>query len=637
MIVLDHLAKQYRQVPVFSSLSYTFADTGFYLLFGPSGCGKTTLLNMIAGIITPDQGSVYLKDKNGIITDRKMIDQAIAYLPQDSIFVEYLTIEQHISLLSFDPKRTASYFERFSLTQVLKQYPGSLSGGEKQRVSLIFGLLQNKQVILLDEPTASLDQASKILVFSMLKELRNEVLILCVSHDQVAKAYCDIVIDFRHLDQLKQPPIAEAHWAISTLQNRKQSLMPFVKYFQRREHHWRRSDFVFLWVLVLSFLLVGFSIDPQKKITSELLNQDHVNYLQVEIPTNATSYQEVEAYSGVSEMILDVPSYTSVLDRKDAQMDGAYTSKYFMFMQTLPAQEFFPYWDYVSTGSYFTQADQMMLGSDFRSTLKFNPELSSIASLRDQDVVGKRVVLDTVIGPQTFVIAGIFNEFDEHQKQYFYTLNDDVNQGVFLHRDFAKKVASQGIEEPRQRYTVYFDRVDALLRFQTQYSDDINLNDEQQIYAYPINRYIDQRVASMQSLAIVLLPVFIVSCLISLIFYLQSVGLSVKTNQRLLSAYQYFGFDMKSIRIAYQRQIMMKLIRLMVIACLLDGLLSVALNGLNRLLRVFSYTPLQFSMIALFYLLLVLSLLGWLIILWMFRRYRKLQWYSSIRQERDLL
>ena len=63
MLALKHIKKSYGKQQVLDDFNYYFSDSGFYLLFGPSGCGKTTLLNLIAGIIQPDEGKIYIHDE----------------------------------------------------------------------------------------------------------------------------------------------------------------------------------------------------------------------------------------------------------------------------------------------------------------------------------------------------------------------------------------------------------------------------------------------------------------------------------------------------------------------------------------------------------------------------------------------
>jgi molybdate transport system ATP-binding protein len=170
------------------------AAGGATALFGPSGAGKTSLVNMIAGLLTPDRGSIALDDT--ILFDAAAgIDvpphrRRIGYVFQDGRLFPHLTVRQNLDYgrrMSGRP-RDAGEFERIAalldIGVLLDRRPGTLSGGERQRVAVGRALLMRPRLLLLDEPLASLDAGRKREILPYLVRLRDDaaVPIVYVSH-----------------------------------------------------------------------------------------------------------------------------------------------------------------------------------------------------------------------------------------------------------------------------------------------------------------------------------------------------------------------------------------------------------------------------------------------------------------------
>ena len=100
MIELNHISKSFGTSVIFDDFSYTFKDTGLYLLSGESGSGKTTLLNLLAGLTGFDSGEIVMDGR--LFTDRMQPHDRIEYLTQDSIFVNFLTMEENLRLTGKD-------------------------------------------------------------------------------------------------------------------------------------------------------------------------------------------------------------------------------------------------------------------------------------------------------------------------------------------------------------------------------------------------------------------------------------------------------------------------------------------------------------------------------------------------------
>ena len=170
------------------------ADGRVTALFGRSGSGKTSLVNIIAGLIRPDQAHVSLDGDVMINTDRGIFvprhRRRVGYVFQEGRLFPHLTVRQNLLYgWWFTPAATRSgEFDRvvkmLGVGHLLDRRPGLLSGGEKQRVAIGRALLSSPRLLLMDEPLASLDEARKTEIMPYLERLRDEtkIPIILVSH-----------------------------------------------------------------------------------------------------------------------------------------------------------------------------------------------------------------------------------------------------------------------------------------------------------------------------------------------------------------------------------------------------------------------------------------------------------------------
>jgi molybdate transport system ATP-binding protein len=153
-------------------------------LFGPSGAGKTTIINMIAGLIAPDRGRIMYRGKVLFDAAGKVNlpphRRQFGYVFQDGRLFPHLTVRGNLEYgrRMFRLKRDAGELERIiamlDIAHLADRRPGRLSGGERQRVAIGRALLIRPQLLLLDEPLASLDAARKAEIMPYLERLRDE-------------------------------------------------------------------------------------------------------------------------------------------------------------------------------------------------------------------------------------------------------------------------------------------------------------------------------------------------------------------------------------------------------------------------------------------------------------------------------
>jgi molybdate transport system ATP-binding protein len=178
------------------SLQATFASEGRVTgLFGASGAGKTSLINMIAGLLRPDRGTIAIDTETLDDTaDRVHVPahrRRIGYVFQDARLFPHLDVRENLDYgrrmnhLADDAAQCARVTDLLDIGSLLDRRPGQLSGGERQRVALGRALLAQPRLLLLDEPMGSLDEERKVEILPYLVRLRDEagVPMVYVSHD----------------------------------------------------------------------------------------------------------------------------------------------------------------------------------------------------------------------------------------------------------------------------------------------------------------------------------------------------------------------------------------------------------------------------------------------------------------------
>ncbi|QRM31883.1 molybdenum ABC transporter ATP-binding protein [Microvirga sp. VF16] len=183
------------------------SDGKLTALFGPSGSGKTTIVNAIGGLVRPDHGRIVVQGEM-LVDTRKGIfvpkhKRRIGYVFQEGRLFPHLNVRQNLLFGRwFTPgrEREASFdgvVDLLGIGRLLDRRPSTLSGGEKQRVSIGRALLADPQLLLMDEPLASLDDARKAEIYPYVERLRDEggVPIVLVSHSvaEIARLATSIV------------------------------------------------------------------------------------------------------------------------------------------------------------------------------------------------------------------------------------------------------------------------------------------------------------------------------------------------------------------------------------------------------------------------------------------------------------
>jgi molybdate transport system ATP-binding protein len=172
------------------------AQPGFTILFGASGSGKTTLLDCVAGLTTPDVGRIAVGERVMFDASTRAIvpvaKRGVGYVLQDLALFPHLTVEQNTEYgIAHLPRaarkqRAATMLQEFRIDHLRQQRPSEISGGERQRVALARALVTDPSVLLLDEPLAALDAATKAKILDDLRRWNQAhgIPILYVTHNR---------------------------------------------------------------------------------------------------------------------------------------------------------------------------------------------------------------------------------------------------------------------------------------------------------------------------------------------------------------------------------------------------------------------------------------------------------------------
>lgn len=191
-ISIKEAVKRYGENTIIPGLSLEIAAGEFFTLLGPSGCGKTTLLRMIAGFNSIEEGGLYFNGE--YVNDREPAKRKIGMVFQDYAIFPHLSVRKNVEFglrnqgfpKSNLRKHAESYLDLVQIGHLADRMPDSLSGGQQQRVALARALCTEPDVLLMDEPLSNLDAKLRIEMRMAIREIQRRVgtTTVYVTHDQ---------------------------------------------------------------------------------------------------------------------------------------------------------------------------------------------------------------------------------------------------------------------------------------------------------------------------------------------------------------------------------------------------------------------------------------------------------------------
>tara|TARA_A100001011_G_scaffold316833_1_gene335993 strand:+ start:972 stop:1706 length:735 start_codon:yes stop_codon:yes gene_type:complete len=202
-IEIVNLSKKFKDIFAVNNISFEINPNKTVGLLGPNGCGKTTSIGMMLGLIKPTSGRILIKNKNINTLDRNKLLSIMNFASPYVELPKKLSVKQNLQIYGrlYGVKDLSSRInelaEDLNLKDFLNKQTGELSSGQKNRVSLAKSLINKPEILLLDEPTASLDPDIGDYVRSYIQSYKskNKVTILLASHNMAeVERLCDSII-----------------------------------------------------------------------------------------------------------------------------------------------------------------------------------------------------------------------------------------------------------------------------------------------------------------------------------------------------------------------------------------------------------------------------------------------------------
>ncbi|WP_433775400.1 ABC transporter ATP-binding protein [Bacillus wiedmannii] len=215
LLKLDQVSKVYgegdTEVTALHPITLDVKEGEFIGIVGPSGSGKSTLLSIAGALLSPSKGNIYVSGKDITrLSEKEMTEvrlKRIGFIFQFANLVPFLTVKEqllYIAKLKGENKTEANEYatellKTFGLTHRINHYPRQLSGGEKQRVAIARAFMNNPDLILADEPTASLDSKRAREVVEMMRNevKKNKKAAIMITHDEKMLDVCDRILTLR--------------------------------------------------------------------------------------------------------------------------------------------------------------------------------------------------------------------------------------------------------------------------------------------------------------------------------------------------------------------------------------------------------------------------------------------------------
>ncbi|MDX9816627.1 MAG: ABC transporter ATP-binding protein, partial [Smithellaceae bacterium] len=188
MVSVNHVSMSFNQVEALKDISFNVAAGTIFGLVGSDGAGKSTLLRLIATMIKPARGEIYVDGFN-VVTERRKVKNIIGYMPQRFGLYQDLTVEENMEFFmdifniprSERKKRKEKYLGFSNLLPFVNRAAGNLSGGMKQKLGLACVLVHEPKVLILDEPTNGVDPVSRREFWEILESMKKEGMTVLVS------------------------------------------------------------------------------------------------------------------------------------------------------------------------------------------------------------------------------------------------------------------------------------------------------------------------------------------------------------------------------------------------------------------------------------------------------------------------
>lgn len=216
----ETVKKRFGKEEILKGISLDVKEKTFTVILGPSGSGKSTFLNTISGLIPPDEGKVWFREKEVTGMSEKERAQwkrkSVGYVFQEYLLLNNLTVRENIEIGRCPGQEAFELGELVRILEIdglLDKFPGQLSGGQKQRTAIARAVIKKPEILFCDEATGALDEANSKKVVELLYELKQQfgIAVLFVTHNSQIAQTADRVITIKdgllYKDMINENPI----------------------------------------------------------------------------------------------------------------------------------------------------------------------------------------------------------------------------------------------------------------------------------------------------------------------------------------------------------------------------------------------------------------------------------------------
>lgn len=312
-------------------------------IIGPSGSGKTSILNSLISV--NNEVTTYDFDGTNIavmdIDERqRFILENISFVSQNHEFISDLKISDHIELINEITQQSdyhKNILEELKIEDLLNKYPNELSGGEKSRVSLYLAILKNTKIIILDEPTASLDEHHTQCVLNVLNQIKNNKIIIIATHDEKVIQFSDTLYSI--MNKTLVPEKNNDHiLSIGSYKNEKPNklnLNKISKILNKTKEHEKKYQKI---IMFITATMIGFSSfatgfnNVYKQANIEMMNQLSSTEILIYKPSGGYADQGISHSAEGNELvdkneleqIKNIPHVDEVRSRVDIEMSNPF-------------------------------------------------------------------------------------------------------------------------------------------------------------------------------------------------------------------------------------------------------------------------------------------------------------------------
>ena len=293
MIKLVNLEKSF-DFKVLDKINLEFKPGNIYVLKGKSGSGKTTLLNLISGLDSDYTGSIYINDKNLKNLKKDEITNYrnnIGYMRQECLLYRNLTVLDNLLLIENNKDKIVDLCKKFNIDEIINKYPYEISGGERERVSLIRALLNDNKILLLDEPSANLDKDNSENFVKYLKKIDiSDKIIIISTHENIYDDIASVIINIEYgkINLVKDKPNKNKELIIKNNMGKK-NLFKGLKIIKKQSIIFRIFTIILLFA---SLLAISFNLNFKEEYIKVKLEDTPYNIIDV----NSMYLEDFEDY-----------------------------------------------------------------------------------------------------------------------------------------------------------------------------------------------------------------------------------------------------------------------------------------------------------------------------------------------------